>query len=347
MSDSVLEIKRPVRRRLKRVVQRHRDGDYRRRARAILALSEGKTVSETARQLCATRKSVRSWRERFRAVGEQGLVPRQRGRPAETVTEEVCAKLLELVAEEPTESGYLGGTWNSQMLAEQLREQLKIFIHSSTVRRLLPSLGVVWKRARPTLCIKDPKKASRMKAIKQALAWKSPEHPVFYVDEVDIDLNPRIGFAWSKKGQQTTVPTPGRNEKRYLAGALNAATGTVVWVEWPKKNAEIFIRLLRELKRRYRRAKTITLIADNYVIHKSRLTGIFLEHNPKLRLLFQPVYHPWVNRIERLWKKLHDTVTRNHRYPTMNKLMHAVRTFMDNTSPFPAHRPNTLRVVAG
>ena len=40
-----------------------------------------------------------------------------------------------------------------------------------------------------------------------------------YVDEVDIHLNPKIGPDWMLCGQQKTVLTPGKNEKRYLAGA--------------------------------------------------------------------------------------------------------------------------------
>ena len=69
---------------------------------------------------------------------------------------------------------------------------------------------------------------------------------------------------------------------------------------------------MAELRKRYRQAKTIRLIADNYVIHKSQITKTFLSHNKKFELIFQPAYHPGVNRIELLWKQLHDTVTRNH-----------------------------------
>jgi transposase len=87
-----------------------------------------------------------------------------------------------------------------------------------------------------------------------------------------------------------------------------------------------------------RRAREILLIVDNYVIHKSRATQAWLRHHPKFRLLFQPAYHPWVNRIERLWKQLHDNITRNHQYPDMNPLMMAVRQFMDNVAPFPLCR---------
>ena len=71
------------------------------------------------------------------------------------------------------------------------------------------------------------------------------------------------------------------------------------------------------------------------MIHKSAITRCFLSHNPKFKLLFQPVYHPWVNKIELLWKQLHDNVTRNHRYSTIKQLMLAVVDFMNQVAPFP------------
>lgn len=335
MNYSIEEMPRAVRRRLRRVVQKHSDGDYRRRAMALLLLNQGKDVSDIARTLKASRNSVRHWRHRYAQYGEAGLVPEPRGRREETVNERLCATLLTLVQAQPGDYGYLRSRWTSEMLAERVYEALAIPIHASTVRRLLPKLGVVWNRARPTLCIKDRRKARKMKAIRKALERASDTHPVFYVDEADIDLNPRIGYGWMQRGQQTTVPTPGKNQKRYLAGALNAKTGKVVWVEWEKKNSEIFILLLAELRKRYRQAKKIRLIADNYVIHKSAMTQCFLRYNTKFEILFQPAYHPWVNKIELVWKQLHDTITRNHRYSTMNQLMAAVRTFMALVSPFP------------
>lgn len=347
MEYSISEMNRAVRRRLQRVVQKHRDGHYRRRANALLLLHEGKTVSGVARLLQASRKSVRGWRRRYEQIGESGLVPEPRGRKETTVSEALCAKLLELVQKQPGDYGYLRSRWTSEMLSEQIYEALDVVIHASTVRRLLPRLGVFWNRARPTLCIKDRTKARKMKAIKYALDHADDENPVFYVDEVDIDLNPRIGHGWMRKGQQSAIPTPGKNQKRYLAGALNAVTGNVVWVEWKKKNSEIFIRLLAQLRKRYRRARKITLIADNYVIHKSAMTQCFLRHNSKFEILFQPAYHPWVNKIELLWKQLHDTVTRNHRHSTINKLMAAVRTFMLNVSPYPGCPVHQVRTQSG
>ena len=335
MNNIITVLSRPVPRRLKKVVQFNKDGNYRRRAKAILLLYEGYNRKQVSQLLSASRTSIRKWIQRFKQFGESALVPENRGRTPYSINEAICTRLLELVQKQPKEFGWFSSRWTSELLTRQVNEEFQTQIHSSTVRRLLPKLGIKWKRASPTLCIQDKEKAHKMKKIEQALHTANAEHPVFYVDEADVDLNPRIGSCWSIKGQQTRIPTPGKNQKNYLAGALNAKTGQVVWVEWESKNSFLFLRLMAELRKRYRQAKTIRLIADNYVIHKSQITKTFLSHNKKFELIFQPVYHPWVNRIELLWKQLHDTVTRNHRHSTMKSLMEDVRKFMNNVSPFP------------
>lgn len=158
MEHSVLKISRSVRRRLKKTAQSAQDANHRRRALAILLLRERHSISQTARLTLSTRHSVRKWKRRYEQFGEAGLVPLGAGRPAETVTDALCRELLALIATQPMACGYLSSRWTSQMLAEQLWERMKNSIRASTVRRLLPKLGVVWRRARPTLCIKDPKK---------------------------------------------------------------------------------------------------------------------------------------------------------------------------------------------
>ena len=67
--------------------------------------------------------------------------------------------------------------------------------------------------------------------IARALNDDDPRSEVFYVDEADVDLNPRIGAAWMPCGYQEAVPTPGQNQKRYIAGVLHAHTGRATWVE--------------------------------------------------------------------------------------------------------------------
>ncbi len=90
--------------------------------------------------------------------------------------------------------------------------------------------------------------------------------------------------------------TPGQNEKYYLAGALHSGTGKVSYVGGNSISSALLISLLKRLKATYRRAKTITMFVDNYIIHKSRETQRWLKENPKFRVIYQPVYSPCYGR---------------------------------------------------
>lgn len=310
-----------------------------RRALAVLRLSEGANAYQVARQLHAAPSSVYRWARWFREDGVRALMQDARGRRASTVNDELKARVLELIDTPPQTLGYLRSTWSSELLALALRQLHGFRIHASTVRRVLPTLGIVWRRARPTLNRKDPRKAEKLKAIDEALSRCDARTAVFYVDEVDIDLLPRIGFGWRRRGKnaQSAVVTPGQNEKHYVAGALHASTGKLVWVDGFAKNTPLFISLLEAIRARYRGARRIVLVLDNYRIHKADAVQRWLAENPKFELCFQPVYHPWVNQIERLWKAMHDTVTRNHRCKSLPELCKHVAAFFQAAQPFPGN----------
>jgi transposase len=176
------------------------------------------------------------------------------------------------------------------------------------------------------------------------LSTLGQDEEAFYVDEVDIDLNPRIGPDWTLPGQQRWVLTPGQNVKRYLAGALNARTGHLVWAEGDRKRSWLFLNLLRALLRRYRRARVLHLILDNYIIHCSKIVKAALaEWGARIRLHFLPPYCPDENRIEHLWLQLHANVTRNHRCRTISHLLARVRAFLRDATPFPGSHPSLAR----
>ena len=74
-----------------------------------------------------------------------------------------------------------------------------------------------------------------------------PRDVAVYLDEVDIHLNPKIGSDWMNRGKQKEVMTPGQNAKRYIAGALDARTGQLLWTQSDRKNSLLVIALLRHL----------------------------------------------------------------------------------------------------
>ena len=55
---------------------------------------------------------------------------------------------------------------------------------------------------------------------------------MFCADELDITLFPKVGSQWMPKGEPGEGLTPGTNEKRYLAGALDITPGVVPHCVW-------------------------------------------------------------------------------------------------------------------
>jgi transposase len=154
--------------------------------------------------------------------------------------------------------------------------------------------------------------------------------PGFYEDEVDVHLNPKVDLDWMGLGQQKEVITPGQNEKRHLAGALDMRTGLLTWVEGEHKTSYLFLDLLEKLLREYPKARQLHLFLDNYRIHKSTIVEAALRGYlaGRVQLHFLPPYCPDHNRIERIWQDLHANVTRNHTCPNMAALMKEVRYYL-------------------
>jgi hypothetical protein len=96
--------------------------------------------------------------------------------------------------------------------------------------RLLKELKVRCGRPKPTAsCPWSKAPQNRRMALIHALVESLPaEEACVWADEADFDLNPRIGFDYMLPGTQRTVPTPGMNVKRYLAGAMDATSDRVM-----------------------------------------------------------------------------------------------------------------------
>lgn len=329
---------------MRKEAQQTYDKNHARRLIAMLMLHQGMTVTDVARLLCAARSSVGRWINWFTLHGVEGLKSLRPGRALRWPVADILQLLPLLVQRSPKDFGWLRSRWSTELLVLVINRLFDVTLHRSTLHRYLRQADMVWRRAAPTLKIKDPHYEEKRLVIDQALAQEQTAHPVFYQDEVDIDLNPKIGADWMPKGQQKRIATPGQNQKHYLAGALHSGTGRVHYVSGSSKSSDLFISLLETLRRTYRRAKTITLVADNYIIHKSRKVERWLEENPKFRLLFLPMYSPWLNPIERQWLSLHETITRNHQCRYMWQLLKQVAQFMNAASLFPGNQQGLAKV---
>jgi transposase len=273
----------------------------------------------------AARSLVYDVMHRFIDQALLGLADRREDNGETKVTEEYEAELFSVVPGSPRKHGYRRPTWTQELLILVLHKRTGIRISRTTMSRLLKRLQIRLGRPKPIVGCpwKRRRRMKRLREIRTLIATLPKGEVILYVDEVDIHLNPKIGPDWMLRGTQKTVLTPGKNQKRYLAGALNAKTGRLTWVEADCKNSQLFILQLWQLVGRdYPQAKRIHLILDNYRIHSSLQTQAALARlDGRVVLHFLPPYCPDHNRIERVWRDLHENVTRNHQCRTMKELM--------------------------
>ncbi|PHM55179.1 integrase [Xenorhabdus stockiae] len=325
-------IPRNERRQMRKIVQKTADKNYARRIMAILLLHQGASVSQVAKTLCTVHSSVWRWIDRFKALGWAGLYPLSAGRHPRWNLTPLLPVLFYLLEHSPQQFGHIRSRWSLSFFIFQIKKLFNIKLSISTLYRFFCKNRIVWRRAAPTLQVPDPEYDEKMRLITKALSLASEKHPVVYEDEVDIHFNPKIGADWYFKGQQKRIITPGQNQKYYIAGTLDVQTKHVLYTGSSKKNSLLFIKMLEVLKRYYQGVKTLTVILDNYCIHKSRAVQRWLAQNPTIILLFLPVYSPWLNKIEYLWHTLHETVTRNHCCRYMWQLLSNVKKFLKKSA---------------
>lgn len=308
-----------------------RDAAFMMRCKIILNLSRGQSPQAIHRILGCSRSQVYRVAARFVEQGMAGLMDRRVDNGTTKADDTFEWHVLIAVFRSPQDYGFRRPTWTLELLALSVAVETGVRVSCSTMSRLLRRHGARRGRPKPTVACpwSKTKKTRRLNQIRRLVDNLPRGEVVLYLDEVDIHLNPKIGDDWMLRGQQKEVLTPGKNVKRYLAGALNPHTGHLVWVEGERKTGHLFLLLLMEILRRYRGARRIHIVLDNYKIHSAKYVQAALRQwGGRITLHFLPPYCPDHNCIERLWKDLHDNVTRNHRCATIDELLHEVRQYL-------------------
>lgn len=330
MRNIMPELSRSEKRKLRIWIRRESDAGIRTRMLMLLQVSKGKPVVEVADALHVARSTVYRLLNRFREHGWSALADRREENGRTGVDEMFLLQLRKAVARSPQDYGWARPTWTQELLCEVMAECTGLRVSQATMSRLLNTVGARLGRPRPVLRCpwKKARKTRHLRKISRLIEHLGRNEVAVYADEVDIHLNPKIGFDWMLPGQQKEVVTPGQNVKRYLAGAKDVRTGRIHWVVGVHKRSGLFIDLLKRLLKMYPSAKVIHVIVDNYIIHKSRQTQLALAGMPRIRLHFLPPYSPSFNPIERVWLDLHAEVTRNHRCRTIDELMVEVEYYL-------------------
>src|SRR5579884_2008112 len=264
MAAIVLKVRYAVKQRLLKNLRRCRSAATRLRYLIVVNLLNGRSARQAAAVLHVHPTTVYRVLKRFRTYGEAGLCDGRADNGAEKLGEAYLRELDWVVRRTPKDYGWRRPTWTRELLAETLLRRTGVRVHPATLSRALARIRARRGRPKPTVGCPWAKaaKTRRLNRIAQLLAELPRRERAFYEDEVDIHLNPKVGLDWMGLGQQKEVVTPGQNEKRYLAGALDVRTGVVTWVEGRRKTSYLFLDLLDRLIAAYPEARRLHLVLD-------------------------------------------------------------------------------------
>jgi transposase len=116
---------------------------------------------------------------------------------------------------------------------------------------------------------------------------------------------------WRRRGSRLSVPTPGKNLRVAVCGAIRFPTRQFLFTHQPRSaTTALFLPLLEQLVQRAQRTgRPIVLVLDNGVPFNSRLSRAALEAaSPYVRCFRLPTYtSETLNWIENFWEHLKET----------------------------------------
>jgi putative transposase len=309
------------------------------RAPILLLLADGYTWDAIAAALFTSTSTIARWQQRFHDGGLAALAGHPPGRrPLELASYWAGRVVCWLTEYTPRVFGFLRSRWSCALVVLLLWRWYPLALSRETVRRWLHDADLVWRRPRPVVHRPDPLRQAKLRALRQLLTDLPANETAVFQDEVDVNLNPKIGSMWMRRGQQAEVETPGDNAKRYLAGSMNWRTGRLLVTEGGKRDGALFVRHLEQLRQRLRRYRVIHVICDNARFHQGskckRLREYLERWGHRIVLHYLPTYAPETNPVERVWWHLHDEITRNHGCRSLEELSDLVLRWLENRNPF-------------
>jgi DDE superfamily endonuclease/winged helix-turn helix protein len=291
------------------------------RAEIVLAVAGGAGISGVARRLGVSRPTAIKWRDRFAALGLDGLadLPRS-GRPKIIDDAHIIAATLE-----PPPASLAVTHWSSRLLAKHLG------IGDATVARAWRAYGIQPWRQGTFKFSTDPELEAKVKDV-VGLYLDPPQNAVVLC----VDEKSQIQ-ALNRTQPMLPLP-PGlpakathdykRNGTTSLFAALEVATGTVTDQCYDRHGKAEFLDFLKLVAKAYPR-RQLHVVLDNYHTHKHQDINQWLEKHPRITLHFTPTSASWLNLVEVFFGIITRQAIRRGSFNNVKALVTAIRAFID------------------
>jgi len=271
-------------------------GPWRQGTRAVMVLLSlhGMAPSRIAELLDCHPATVRRWIGRFNREGMAGLADRPRSGRPRLGGRQLPSRIAALLRRP--------GPWTLPRIRRYLGwPQVSMRTLYRRVR-----LVAIWRRPR-LIARGDPYHDHVVAGIVARLLELPRRAVVLAEDETHLNLLPHVRASWTLRTARPQVPTPGKNRKVTVLGAIEMTTGAWVY-RLGRRCAADFILLLDQLLAAFPSAPVIAVICDNDTIHHARKVTRYLKEHPRLELLYGARYSPHDNPVERIWGALKNYV---------------------------------------
>lgn len=246
----------------------------------------------------------------------------------------------------PTQYQQTESRWTLALIQEVVAE-LKTY-GLSGIWRLLQRLAIHYKRGQQRIYSPDPQYLAKAERINRCVeeAYQAPDQvATLFLDELTFYRWASVAPIYAPAGREqpkVTLPAHYNTAGRVLA-AMQAVTGKVFY--WQRSH--ITVKVLADFLPRIRRAlpdvPTIYIIQDNWHQVHFHPDQVAAAQQENITLIPMPLYAPWLNPIEKLWRKLKQEVLHMHRNgDDWDTLKARVTGFLDR---FASGSPELLRYV--
>lgn len=163
--------------------------------------------------------------------------------------------------------------------------------------------------------------------IAQAAAVLAAGGEVWVGDETALREFPPLRAGWSKRGEPAIVTISGRNKRRTILGAMNAATGELVTTVRERcRTADVLAAV--EALGVVRPESPKLLIWDNAPPHHpTRVREVAAA--AEITIAFLPFRSPELMPLEELWRGLKQVVAANRCYASLDDLVARALAWLD------------------
>jgi transposase len=217
--------------------------------------------------------------------------------------------IAHMACTEPSTYGLHLPRWDCRSLQQVVEEQGGVpAIHFTTVARILaeaslqPHRSRYWKTAR--LGEDFVRLAAKVLWCYESVDWLQRR------GEVVICMDEKPNIQALRRVAATQRMGPGRIERRefeyerkgvvHFLVAFNVYDGTMLGWCLDKNDHDHFLWGVRQVERRYPKARRIHLILDNGGSHIAHETQRYFTRRPRLRVLYTPAQASWLNQAELL-----------------------------------------------